>query len=248
MRGLQEYLWNRDARVVTYADDSYVILEADTMQELIAKSELCLKDHDDFLEKLGMKMNESVTKVIVFNKNYQKIKLRFGKEEIESGKTIKVLGILFSYNLWWTSHVEKVVKKSASILNRVRFIRQSLNKEQTLKALTSYLYSALFYGSAVWLGPVTSRSEDWKLLNRVHYQALRIAMRDFQQEVPRKQLDTLGRRATPWQWGYYTTASTAANILRNREPSLLFDLICGNMTTNRRRPAFFDTSRRKIGR
>ena len=96
-----------------------------------------------------------------------------------------------------------------------------------------------------------SRSEDWKLLNRVHYQALRIAMRDFQQEVPRKQLDTLGRRATPQQWGYYATASTAANILWNREPSLLFDLIHGNMTTNRRRPArpnFFDTSRRKIGR
>ena len=178
LRGLEEYLWSRDARVVTYADDSYVILEADTMHELVAKSEICLKDHDEFLEKVGMKTNKSKTEVIVFNKNYLKTKLRFGNEEIELGKTIKVLRILFSYNLRWTSHVEKIVKKSASILNRVCFIRQSLNKDQTLKVLTSYLYSVLFYGSAVWLGSATSRSKDWKLLNRVHYQALRIAVRD----------------------------------------------------------------------
>ncbi len=72
--------------------------------------------------------------------------------------------------------MEKTVKKSASVLNRIRFIRQSLSQEQTLKVMTSYLYSMMFYGSAVWLGPATSRSEDWKLLNRAHYQALRIVM------------------------------------------------------------------------
>ena len=93
------------------------------------------------------------------------MKLKFGGEEVESGKTIKVLGVLFSHNLQWTSHVEKTVKESASVLNRIRFIRQSLSQEQTLKVMTLYLYSMMFYGSAVWLGPATSRPEDWKLLN-----------------------------------------------------------------------------------
>ena len=88
-----------------------------------------------------------------------------------------------------------------------------------------------------WTECIMRRSElQWGIISRKFHQ---------------KQLDTLGRRATPRQWGYYTTASTTANILRNREPSLLFDLVQGNMTSNRRRPArpsFFDTTRRKIGR
>ena len=85
VRGLQEYLWNRDGRVVTYADDSYIILEADTIQQLTEKSESCLKDHDDYLPKLGMRTNKSKTEVLVFNKEYLRVKLKFGGEEIESG-------------------------------------------------------------------------------------------------------------------------------------------------------------------
>ncbi len=38
VRGLEEYLWNRDAQVVNYTDDSYVILEAETIQERTEKS------------------------------------------------------------------------------------------------------------------------------------------------------------------------------------------------------------------
>ncbi len=91
-----------------------------------------------------MQTNKAKTEVLVFNKEYLRVKLKFGAEEIETGKTIKVLGVLFSHNLRWTSHVEKTVKKSASVLNRIRFIRQSLSQEQTLKEMTSYLYSYLY--------------------------------------------------------------------------------------------------------
>lgn len=247
---LEEYLLHRDARVITYADDSYVILESDSIEDLIQKTETCLKEHDDFLRSIGMRTNVGKTEAVVFNKDHMELTLHMGDQTIVTGKTIKVLGITFNHNLHWTTHVEKTVKKAASIINRVRFIRRSLTEEQTLKVMTSYLYSTMYYGSPVWLG-ATSRSDDWKLMNRAHYQALRVILRDYRREQPRKELDFRCKRATPRQWSYYSVANITASILRDGEPSLLFDLIRGNSATSGRqpsRPTFFDTSRKKIGR
>lgn len=185
---LEEYLLHRDARVITYADDSYVILESDSVDDLKQKTEECLRDHDCFLRAIGMSTNKGKTEAIVFGKKHTEINLEIEDQTIVTGKTIKVLGIIFSYNLQWTTHVENIMKKAASIINRVRFIRRSLSEEQTLKVMTSYLYSTIYYGSPVWLGAV-SRSDDWKLLNRIHYQALRVVTRDFRRELPRKTLD-----------------------------------------------------------
>jgi hypothetical protein len=53
------------------------------------------------------------------------------------------------------------------------------------------------------------------------------------------------------QWNYYSVATTATSIIRNQEPSLLYNLIVNNISTNSRkpnRPTFYDTSKKKIGR
>lgn len=94
-------------------------------------------------------------------------------------------------------------------------------------------------------------SNEWKLLNRAHYRALRVVVRDFTTEKSRHLLDEECGRATPRQWSYYSAATVAASIIHNREPSLLYDLLFENSTMNSRSPGlrtFFDTSRRKIGR
>ncbi len=115
--------------------------------------------------------------------------------------------------------------------------------------LTSYYYSAIYYGSSVWLGAVTT-SNEWKLLNRAHYRALRIVTRDYWNETSRKDLDSICKRATPRQWSYYSVASTVISIMQNGGPSLLYDLLTANCTIGRRDKiaSFHDTSRRKIGR
>jgi len=100
------------------------------------------------------------------------------------------------------------------------------------------------------MGQMTT-SNEWKLLNKAHYRALRVVVRDFRGERSRKSLDEECRRATPRQWGFYTVATVAARILRNQTPNLLYELVLGNSTENSRHQglrAFFDTSRQKIGR
>jgi hypothetical protein len=122
--------------------------------------------------------------------------------------------------------------------------------DQSLKILTSYYYPSVYYGSAVWLGAITS-SSDWKLLNKAHYQALRTATKDYRKTLSRRTLDTTCERATPKQWNHFCVASTAASIIVYRQPGLLCDSIEGNMNINSKRPArpsFFDSSRTRIGR
>lgn len=105
-RELEEYLLHRDARVITYAeDDSYVILESDNIDDLKLKTEECLGDHDHFLRTIGMCTNKEKTEAIVFGKKAVEINLEVGSQVIRTGKTIKVLGIVFSHNLHWTTHV-----------------------------------------------------------------------------------------------------------------------------------------------
>ncbi len=77
------------------------------------------------------------------------------------------------------------------------------------------------------MGQMTT-SEDWKLLNRAHYRALRVIERDFKRERSRGYLNKECKRATSRQWGFYSLASTAASILHNRTPGLLYELIYGN--------------------
>jgi hypothetical protein len=137
----------------------------------------------------------------------------------------------FSYNLSWSTHVEKVIRKSSSIINRIRHIRHTLSIEQCLKVFTSYYYSTIYYGSSVRLGATTT-SNDWKLLNKAHYQALRIIMKDYQRQIPRAALDQSCQRVTPRQWSYNLVATTETSIIRNQEPSLLYSLIMNNISTN----------------
>jgi hypothetical protein len=194
--------------------------------------------------------NTSKTEAMLFAKKYEARMLWIDGQEIKTGSTIKVLGITFAHNLSWTPHIEKVVKKASSVANRVRFIRQTLSTNQCLKILTSYYYSSIYYGSAVWLGAMTA-SNDWKLPNKAHYHALRTAARDYRKTMSRRSLDCMCKRATPKQWSYYCIASMAISILVTKQPGLLHDSIDGNISINGRRtnrPSFYDSSRTRIGR
>jgi hypothetical protein len=164
--------------------------------------------------------------------------------ELAKGLCTGVLGRtveLSSCGIWVTT-------EALSISNRIKFIRQSLTQEQTLRVLT-YPITIPPYGSAIWMGAVTT-SYEWKLLNRAHYRAFRIVTRDYRVELSRKDLDSICKRATPRQWSYYSVASTVISIVQNQGPSLLYDLLKTNCTNNRRGgiASFFDMSRRKIGR
>ncbi len=115
------------------------------------------------------------------------------------------------------------------------------------KILTSEFFSKLYYCSQVWLTSSTI-SKLWKLVNSLHYRAVRI---DFKGKINRENLDVLASRASPRQWSKYPISSMVINILRDSQPSNPHALISETIYEEQCRPGlgrFHDNSKGRIGK
>ena len=221
-RNLEVTLEKLDAQVVTYADDSYVVVSAQNVAELKEKAEMVFRHHNKFLKEIGMITNVTKTEATVFSKEPTILNLEVDGSVLQTGLSMNVLGVTFNHNLKWTDHVDKVMRKASGLLGRLRFMKKKLNKEQTVKVITSYYFPRVYYGAETWMNNASLTSDEWRLLNTSHYKALRIAVGDFKRKWSKQKLNKVCGRATPREWSHYTVANTVASILLNQEPLELF--------------------------
>jgi len=165
-------------QLVTYADDTYVIITGETLEELKANVQHISRRHVTFLKNMGMVVNPSKTEVIVFDKNPVVTTFSIDGEMVLSETTMKALGVVWQHNLKWTKHLEQVSSKIAPKLSMLKKIRKNLDLQQFLKIATSQLFSILFYSSQLWMNS-TLGAEGWKRLKAIHYRILRAAVRDY---------------------------------------------------------------------
>ena len=169
------------ARMVSYADDSYVIIakrvtEPKDMEDLIHDVEKCINLHCKALSELGMVVNQGKTEAVLFTRRKGENKISFGcgSETIKTGDGMKVLGVHFDANLNWKTHIKNTINKMNRLTSGLKFLQKRLSRNQFLKATTSQFYGLCYYGSSLWLGPHTQVSQIRKL-NYLHYRILRIA-------------------------------------------------------------------------
>jgi len=233
--------------LTSYADDSYVTINAESIHDLKTKIETSLETHEQYMQEIGMIVNKAKTELVVFDrKNHIELELSNG---IKSKRSMKALGITFSDTMSWKTHIDNIVAKSASVVNNIKFLRRWIDMESALKVVTSQYFGLAYYASPVWMTPDIP-CQSWKKLNSLHYRAIRAAVRDLKQEISRPMLDTISQRATPAQWARYTVASTAIHLVNNSTTRLAKDLK-NKMYINDRMPQrcrFFNSARTKIGK
>jgi len=237
------------SQIVTYADDSYVIIDGDTTEEIQEKVSTISTCHVNFLKAKGMIVNPDKTEIIVFERKFEPIIFKIDGTNVESTKTIKALGLTFKHDLQWDVHVENKLKTIRPKLSMLKKIGKNLDKDQFLKIATAQLYSILYYASPVWLNRTLSASY-WTKIRSLHYRILRGAIKDYKKKVTRPRLDKLCKRATPDMWSKYTTATAVIKTVRDGSPSFLMTCINTTLYTTRRKPEiaqFYNNSRGKIG-
>jgi len=86
----------------------------------------------------------------------------------------------------------------------------------------------------------------WRLLNSLHYKALRLASRDDRNSISKAELDANSKRATP---SLFVNCKMAINLMSGNS-SLGIKLRAESCTNDRKphRATFMDSSRWKIGR
>jgi len=238
------------AKITSYADDSYVILADTDQEELIKKTEECISAHIDRLEEIGMIVNQSKTEVILFGKDKETVLVNVKGTAVESKTCIKALGVQIDNALSWSNHIASMKKRIMSIIGGVRIIRNKLSPKQTTSVVTAQIFSILYYACAVWLTPSLGK-KNVKTVERLHFKALRLIIRDYRQKVSRNEVTTRTNRLPPDKWGKFAMASMFLNMHNANEPKKLLSKVSTNIYSRTRRQGLlfaFDASRTRIGR
>jgi len=236
--------------IVSYADDSYVIVGANTIEDLKEKVHNISERHVTFLRSIGMVVNTSKTELMILAKNIKTTTINIGGEQIKSRKSIKALGVTFQSDLKWDEHVTEVIGKACPKLSMLRKIAKNLTKDQFLKLATAQVFSVVYYASPVWLNDTLS-SSNWRKLKTFHYRVLRSAVKDYKRAISNKDLDKSCLRATPRMWSLYMQTSIVVKIMRDVCPYELHQRLQQSIYINDRRPnygKFQDNSKGKVGK
>ena len=93
-------------KIVCYADDSYLIFEGDSWDEVCKMASEETTNVMDWLQDIGMVVNSSKTEAMYFSKHDQDgLKINVASSEITVGTTMRVLGVMFDSRLSWEIHI-----------------------------------------------------------------------------------------------------------------------------------------------
>lgn len=136
--------------IITYADDSYVLVKGSTIEELNINLHETISNHLEYLDKMGMITNLSKSEATIFSRHPQdQMTINISGDTFMTKQEIKVLGVIVDSRLTWSSQVACAVSKGRKLNSALKFIRNRLTKDQFLKVLTCQFYSSLLCSSCL---------------------------------------------------------------------------------------------------
>ena len=179
---------NVQSQVRLFADDCLLYREIKSFQDHVTLQEDLVK-LEIWASKWGMRFNASKCYIL----SVEKKSTYFYKlcdtilKEVQSNP---YLGVLFSNDMKWSNHINKICKKANSTLG---FLRRNLYRCPSScrkNAYISLVRSLLEYGAVVW-DPYTKRDVD--TLERVQRAAARFISGDYKSRTPGSVLHLLNK-------------------------------------------------------
>jgi len=237
----------RPFRIISYADDSYVVVSANSLDDLIQSTQITLNEHFSWLQEIGMTCNHLKTELIIFNED--DIEINVGGSSVRSGKTMKVLGVLIDNDLNWSPYVEKILSKSRSLLFAFRYLRRHLEIKDMKFIVNAHLISRLSYACAAWSHSLSYRHKI--RIRSAYFSTLRIIVRDFDRKMSRRQLLETFELEEIDTIFFKRTSVFIFKVITQLNPTNLAGKFLSKSYMNARNPErlkLFDTSKRRIGK
>ena len=233
----------------SFADDNYIINEGRDVVDSLQKCKETTEQAILWFKKSGLCVNEQKTEVCVFNKNdvgQQRIELN--GLNIEVGKQIKVLGLIFDTKLTWFAQAMSAIEKANKVKQGLRLVSKFFTKEEMVKLSTGLFYSRLYYGARVWLHAGLSaivKRKLWQASSRM----LKIAQKDYNNEKSFQELHKESKRATPKMWCNYVHCCALYDVVVSGKPNVLQCRLMENSLVEQRFQGlkFTKSNRLKIG-
>jgi len=233
----------KNCSVISYADDTYVIIEGDSQQEVLSLLTDKLTSHISYLKSVGMVVNETKTELMWIGNESHADSVAINGKTLFFTNHIKALGIIIQSNLSWNMQAEMAIKKGSKLLSNFKFLRKYLTESQFLKAVSAHFYGTVFYACSVWYEGIKQTYKN--KLRSLHFRLLRTACRDYYYQHSKEYLSRRCRRATPDEWAKYCTASIVIKTIRDKNPARLHSLLRSSYFEEPRKAGlgkFFDNS------
>ena len=168
-------------KVISYADDSYIIVSAQTQSELVEKYHTTIDHHVGWLKTIGMVCNLGKSEAMSFNTTSELVCIGPPSNTIMISSSMNILGITFDNKLNWGPQATRAIAKSKRILFGLKSIRSYLTDTEFKRVLTSHFFPILMYGSEIWFG--CSSHRDKARITSIHYYALRVMFKDWKNAI-----------------------------------------------------------------
>jgi hypothetical protein len=214
-----------------YADDSYHYGTSKTKKQALEILEKKLERAIEWIMKSGLKLNVNKTELCIFHRmDTSKGAMTVGNVVVKSSHQLSCLGIIMDNRLSWERQVEKSIMESRKALQAVRVVRRYFSKEETVKLVTSLVYSRLYYASEVWLLPTLKEG----LFKKLYSQSGKI-LKVVDKELSYSQLHKTLNRATPRIFSLYQTCVNYYNIMCDQGllPGVKEAILSNTMQANR---------------
>jgi hypothetical protein len=140
--------------LMAYADDSYIIVTGNSIDEVKDLLEKELQKAYNWLTSNGLKVNEEKTEVVFFGrKNNKTTPVVINGKEVTPKSSMRVLGICFDEKLNWRQHILEVSNKIKRNIYGLSRLRGYLSAEDTKIVAKTCVLPKLYYGSQIFLTP-----------------------------------------------------------------------------------------------
>jgi hypothetical protein len=238
-------LWDL-IEATSFADDNYIISEGQDVADSLQKCKVTTEQAITWFKKSGLCVNEQKTEVCVFNKNdVGRHRIELNGVNLEVGKQIKVLGLIFDTKLTWFAQAMAAIEKANKVKQGLRLVNRYFTKEEMVKLSTSLFYSRLYYGAKVWLHAGVSaiiKKKLWQASSRM----LKIVQKDWNGEKSFQELHKISKRATPKMWSNYVHCCALYDVVTTRKPNLLLSKLMENNLVEQRFQGLVFTKSNKI--
>ena len=142
---------------VSFADDTNIFITGKNIQSVYSKTNLELKNIDEWMTAKKLTVNSAKTKYLLFTprkSNYSvsntSFEVHFRNNTIEKVSSIRFLGVIINENLSWKEHMNTIKRKIRSSLGSIMRVKPCLTTKAMLILYNSLLLSHLRFCITSW--------------------------------------------------------------------------------------------------
>ncbi|KAG8258144.1 hypothetical protein J6590_108468 [Homalodisca vitripennis] len=149
--------------LVQYADDTSVLIQADTAQSLSTELAFSLKSLSSWFSANYLFLNPEKTSIVHFrpHKNESALVTLLDNIPIEHSSTVCFLGLHIDSRFDWSNHISHVCQRLGASIYSLRYLTSFLSRDTVRLVYFGYFVPILTYGLIFW------GTASGKLINRV---------------------------------------------------------------------------------